>query len=315
MLKAHLGLFSRLVCALTGALLLCACQTQTAPKDSTALYYFMQGDRQAPTSVPYGNNVAYGHYVQAGDARIYYEVYGQGSPVYVFHGGGVGTPFEMGELIDNLVLDHKVVVISSRGHGRSEIGHSDITYEQKALDMQAVIKATGGQKGILLGFSDGAYTALKLASLYPDITDRVIAIGAGTLKKGFFSGELKISDLEKIDSRFVAQQKKIMPEPERWQEFATAYMQFWSGMSVGEELFSSIKAPVLLIVGDEDDHAPVKSVLEAHQLLKNSRLCVVPHAWHTAFLDNFEVVWGAIEYFLKEPTQKTEGSKKLDLNN
>ncbi|MCR5537288.1 MAG: alpha/beta hydrolase [Succinivibrio sp.] len=297
--------------------MLLACLLTACPLSGLAseLCYFTQGSKAAPSSIPYGNNPEQGHYVTAEDAKLYYEVYGEGSPVYVLHGGGVGTPFEMGALIDYLRAQHQVIVLSSRGHGRSQIGHSALTFEGKAEDVLAVFRQMGTDKAILVGFSDGAYTALKFASLYPDKVDRVIAIGAGTLRKGFFSGELNLDELEKIDSRFVQQQLKIRPEPERWQEFASAYMRFWSQMEVGAELFGSILAPVLLIVGDEDDHAPVKTVLEAHQLLQNSRLCVVPHAWHTAFLDNFEVVRAAIADFLSKSAAQTSGSKKLSANN
>ena len=57
--------------------------------------------------------------MQADDAKIYYEVYGKGKPLFVFHGGGVGTPYEMGQMIDNLRKDYQVIVVSTRGHGRS----------------------------------------------------------------------------------------------------------------------------------------------------------------------------------------------------
>ena len=107
----------------------------------------------------------------------------------------------------------------------------------------------------------------------------------------FFQCEFSSSVLMEIDKTFVKQQKRIMPEPERWQEFCTNYMKFWNGMEAGKELFSSIKCPILLIAGDEDDHAPLVTMVAAHQKIPNSRLCIVPKAWHTAFLDNFPVTW------------------------
>ena len=50
-----------------------------------------------------------------------------------------------------------------------------LTYEQKANDMLAVMKAVTKESAILLGFSDGAYTVYKVASMYPERVDRVIA--------------------------------------------------------------------------------------------------------------------------------------------
>ena len=221
----------------------------------------------------------------------------------------------MGQLIDKLRQNYQVIAVSTRGHGRSEIGHSPLTYEQKAEDMLAVMNAVTNESAILLGFSDGAYTAYKVASMYPERVDRVIAIGAGTLKKGFFSGEMKVEDLAKIDAQFIEQQKKIMPEPERFQEFCTNYMKFWSQMEVGEDFLKTIQCPVLLIAGDEDDHAPMVTMVEAEQYIPKASLCIVPKAWHSAFIDNFPVTWTAMQQFLKADSSKLTGSKKVAYNN
>ncbi len=278
-----------------------------------AARYFLQGDKPG-SSTPYGNNLSAGNYVKAGDAKIYYEIYGEGKPILILHGGGVGSPYELGKIIDELKENYKAVVASTRGHGRSEIGHSPLTYEQKAEDMKAVIEKISSEPIQIVGFSDGAYTAYKIAAMYPEKVERIVAIGAGTLESGYFSGELKLNDLEKIDPAFVEYEKTIRPEPKRTQEFYDEYMKFWNKMSVGEEIFGKIKCPVLLIVGDEDDHAPVITVLAAHQMLENSRLCVIPKAWHTAFSDNYEVFEPAIMQFVNAPVESLIPSKKVEYN-
>ncbi len=195
--------------------------------ETSPIRYFMQPESVRGSDTPYGNNPAVGHYVQADDAKIYYEVYGEGQPIFVFHGGGVGTPYEMGSIIDRLRTDHQVVVVSTRGHGRSEIGHEPLTYEQKADDMIAVMRKITNMPASIIGFSDGAYAAYKVAAMYPEAVERIAAIGAGTLRPGFFTaGTLNVADMEKIDKAFIEQQKRIMPEPERLQEFWTDYMNF-----------------------------------------------------------------------------------------
>lgn len=298
-------------------LVMCLClvlPTQCQSAAQNAMRYFTQADGVRVSSTPYGNNLSAGKYVQAGDAKIYYEVYGEGKPVFIFHGGGVGTPYELGRIIDKLRKDYQIIAVSTRGHGRSEIGHEPLTYEQKAKDMITVMRQVTTQPSIIVGFSDGAYSAYKVAAMYPEAVERIVAIGAGTLAKGYFSGDLLVADLEKIDPDFVAQQKAIRPEPERWQEFCTAYMNFWNGMEVGIDPLSDIKCPVLLIAGDEDDHAPIATMLEAHQIIPNSRLCIVPKAWHTAFLDNFDVTWEAIRQFVYADIKDLSPSKKVEFN-
>ncbi|MBR0289340.1 MAG: alpha/beta hydrolase, partial [Selenomonadaceae bacterium] len=122
------------------------------------------------------------------------------------------------------------------------------------------------------------------------------------------------SELEKFDEQFFAEQRKIRPEPERWEEFMRDYMKFWNRQSFGTETFRKIKCPVLLMVGDEDDHAPVITVLAAHQMIENSRLCVVPKAWHSEFLDNYDVTATVLNQFIESPLKNLVPSKKVDYN-
>lgn len=55
--------------------------------------------------IPYGANEKAGHYVQANDAKIYYEVYGKGQPIVLLHGGLFGSTVEMAAFIDSLQQD------------------------------------------------------------------------------------------------------------------------------------------------------------------------------------------------------------------
>ena len=131
------------------------------------LRYFVQTTPSPATAIPYGNNPKAGKYALAGDARIYYEVYGKGKPLVVLHGGGVGSIYEMAQFIDSLAKSYQVIALSTRGHGRSEIGHTPLTYEQNANDVYAVMQAVTSDSVIVLGFSDGAYAGYKLANMYP----------------------------------------------------------------------------------------------------------------------------------------------------
>ncbi len=46
----------------------------------------------------------------------------------------------------------------------------------------------------------------------------------------------------------------------------------------------------------------------------NSRLCVIPKAWHTAFLDNYEMTAAAILPFVNSKLEDLQPSKKVDYN-
>lgn len=133
-------------------------------ENTTGLRYFMQDAVPSVNAIPYGANKEAGRYVDVGDAKIYYEVYGTGDPIVVLHGGIVGSPLEMGQFIDSLSRRYQVIAVSTRGHGKSELGSETSTYERKAQDVEAVVNAVTTGSVTVLGFSDGAYTGYFLAS-------------------------------------------------------------------------------------------------------------------------------------------------------
>jgi pimeloyl-ACP methyl ester carboxylesterase len=148
------------------------------------LRHFMQVGPSPANETQYGNNPKAGHYVNAGDAKIYYEVYGKGQPIVILHGGIFGSTYEMHQFIDSLSKKYQVIAVSTRGHGKSELGSQPITYEQKANDVMAVINVVTKDSVIVLGFSDGGYAGYKLASMYPARVKKMVAIGATELYPG-----------------------------------------------------------------------------------------------------------------------------------
>lgn len=265
---------------------------------STPMRRFLQATPSPASAIPYGNNPKAGNYVKAGDARIYYEVYGHGKPFFLLHGGGVGSTYEMAQFIDSLSKTYQVIAISTRGHGKSEIGNTPLTYEQKANDVYAVIKAVTNDSVTVLGFSDGAYTGYKLASMYPARVKKLIAIGAGEQVPGLCKVILNTKELAKLDSLYWKQQLSLMPEPERIQGYWTKLANFYNTMTASKELFASIHCPVLVMAGERDQNAPLATVIAAYQMIPNSQLSIVPKAGHTVFLENFPAVWDSITPFL-----------------
>lgn len=276
---------------------------QSAPGDTLTLRTFLQPDGYHGSATPYGNNPSAGHYVQAGDARIYYEVYGEGRPVVVLHGGGVGCTYEMGEFVDSLVARHcQVIAVSTRGHGKSEIGHEPISHEQRARDVLAVMDdALPGRAAAVLGFSDGAYTGYKLAAMFPDRVERLVAIGAGenvpALRRIVPS---RVEDMLQTDPSFMKAQLALMPEPERLQSYWDQFYEFYNRLVVSKELLGSIRCPVLVMAGELDPNAPLATVIAAYQMIPHSQLAIIANAGHPAFIANFPAVWANVWPFLQQ---------------
>jgi pimeloyl-ACP methyl ester carboxylesterase len=106
-------------------------------------------------------------YVEHEGARIWYATHGAGSPVILLH-GGLGHSGNWGYQVPALVRDgYRAVLIDSRGHGRSTRDARPYTYELMASDVSAVMDALNLDKAALVGWSDGACTALIFADKAP----------------------------------------------------------------------------------------------------------------------------------------------------
>ncbi|TAL42225.1 MAG: alpha/beta hydrolase [Chitinophagaceae bacterium] len=271
------------------------CQTETAKP----LRHFMQSVPSAANAIEYGNNPKTGHYANTGDAKIYYEVYGKGRPIVILQGGIFGSSYEMFQFIDSLKKTYQVIAISTRGHGKSELGTEQITYEQKANDVMAVINAVTKDSVTVLGFSDGGYTGYELASKYPNRIKKLIAIGATELYPGLRDFAFDVKQGVALDTAYWNQQLKLMPEPLRLQEMFTKLGNMYNHLILGSTFFQTIKCPTLVMAGDKDASNSPQRVIHTAQMITNSEIGIIPNASHAAFLDNFPAVWACVVPFIK----------------
>ena len=227
-------------------------------------------------TIPYGINDTAAHRLHREDAEIYYEVYGEGPPVLLLHGGFYGYIHEFADYIDILSKHYRVIALATRGHGRAPIGSTPYTRRLLADDAAAVLKHTTNQPAIVIGFSCGAKTAYMLAAHYPDEVKKVVAIGAGPRVS-----ESAINWAKNLQPTTVAVHKQWMPEPERWDDFVKniKHLYIHNG-GVSDQELQQINRPVLLIAGDRDYFNPVSEFDRAHSIIKNSQLLVLPDCDH-----------------------------------
>ena len=90
----------------------------------------------------------------------------------------------------------------------------------------------------------------------------------------------------------------MCPEPEKLQGFLDDNLSFYNNIKISKEIFSTIKCPTLLIVGELDGNAPLDIVINAYKMIPNSQLAVIANCPHTVFLANFDAVWDNIMPFL-----------------
>lgn len=241
---------------------------------------------QQTSPVAYGDNPKAGRYLNVGDARVYYEVYGQGKPIVLLHGGLFGYINEYEHLIPKLSEKFQVIAIATRGHGKSELGTKPLSYPLMAEDAYTIIRHLTKDSVTIIGFSDGADQAYYLATRHPEMVKKVVAIGGnlGTYdmteesKNGV--KQLSAAMLEKDMADFVTSRKKLMPQPELFGKFVTDLLKVWNQPHyMDEATFRQIKCPTLLVAG-EKDVTPIERYVSMHRMLKNSQLAIVPGSDH-----------------------------------
>jgi pimeloyl-ACP methyl ester carboxylesterase len=259
--------------------------------------------------IPYGNNPAAGHYLRVDDARIYYETYGSGgTPLVLLHGGLYGYIEEFGELIGELCKNRRVIAIATRGHGKSELGSKPFSYTLFANDAVAVIHHETNEKVDVLGFSDGAVTSYTLVSAHPGLVRRLVAIG-GPRKLADWTPSAqqefknsKPGDVERDSPQFVADRKKLMPQPEKWQEFIERLNTMWAGpVYVTDEQIRSIKISTLIAAGDHDPYNQIATFVDLYKLLPNGELAIIPGCGHVVLDCKGPFTISAVKAFLDQP--------------
>lgn len=260
----------------------------------------------------YGTNDTAGHYLDVGDAKIYYEVYGEGKPVLLLHGGMFGYINEYEKYIPVLSKNYKVIAIATRGHGKSELGEKELSYDLFAEDVSKILKKESNEKALIVGFSDGAIISFLFAANYPDLTDKVVALAGGFGSDWFHKPALNSmkgltgEGLEKSYPGFVSSRKKLMPQPERWNEFIAELNKVnMQPVFITDEAAKLIRSPVLVIGGDRDQYFRIDNFTHVHQTLPNSQLAIIPQCGHVDLFSKQWVFEDIISTFLAEETPKT----------
>jgi pimeloyl-ACP methyl ester carboxylesterase len=210
-------------------------------------------------------------YVEHNGARIWYATYGSGSPIILLH-GGLGHSGNWGYQVPALVRSsYRAIVIDSRGHGRSTRDARPFMYELMASDVSAVMGALHIEKAALVGWSDGACTALILASQAPTRVAGVFFFACNMDP----SGAKQITEFTPILRRCIGRHsqdyKRLSATPDQFDEFSAAVglMQKTQPNYSAHDL-AQISVPVGIIQSEHDEFIKRE---HAEYLARN-----IPHA-------------------------------------
>jgi pimeloyl-ACP methyl ester carboxylesterase len=238
-----------------------------------------------------------GRYADINSIRIYYEIYGQGAPVLVLH-GGAGSIEDMHNQIRALAATRLVIAVDSRGHGRSTDADAPLAYALMASDMLQLLDDLKISRTDIGGWSDGGIIALALAMRAPERVARLVVIGANYDVDGLIH-------LPAADARAPPRSRLDAPEnpgPDRRQALYQKVVTMWRTQphyTLGE--LGHIKAPTLIIAG-EFDLIKRKHSDELAQAIPGGQEDIIEGATHFAISDRPDMVNADIlRFFSRAP--------------
>jgi pimeloyl-ACP methyl ester carboxylesterase len=245
-------------------------------------------------------------YAPVNGLKMYYEIEGTGDPlVYIPPAFG----FAGLKSFPRLTESRSVITMDLQGHGRTaDIPERPLSIEHYAKDVVGLLQYLGIPKSDFFGESYGASTATLIAVRYPEIVGRVATYGA-TFGPPQIAHNLEMLRFDRPptpDSKsqqFLKERyKEVAPEPDYWPKIWKKVVSIqWEGFS-NEEL-ASIKAPVLIVVGDHD-FVRIEHAAETVKRIPNAELAVIPDAGHFALFSEPERVITVVKHFLKKPEKR-----------
>src|SRR5438270_2050541 len=123
-------------------------------------------------------------YVDVNGVHMYYETYGDGSPLVLLHGGMLSIDQNFAGLISTLARKHQVIGVELQGHGRTADIDRPITPAALASDVVGMLDELGIDRAHVFGHSMGAAVALELAVSHGSRVRSVVAASVSVRPEG-----------------------------------------------------------------------------------------------------------------------------------
>jgi pimeloyl-ACP methyl ester carboxylesterase len=221
-------------------------------------------------------------YIEHDGARIRFATYGSGTPVMLLH-GGLGHSGNWGYQVPALIgSGYRVVLVDSRGHGRSTRDARPFTYELMASDVLAVMDGLQLEKAALVGWSDGACTALIVSMKAPERVSGVFFFGCNMDPSG--TKEIEPSPvLDRCFGRHAKDYAQLSTTPDRFDEFVDAVSQMMKtepNYSAGD--LALIRVPVDIVQSEHDEFIKMDHAEYLARSIPAAELRILPGVSHFA---------------------------------
>jgi 3-oxoadipate enol-lactonase / 4-carboxymuconolactone decarboxylase len=252
------------------------------------------------------------------DVSLFYDVTGPDDAPVVAFSNSLGTTLEMWDAqVRALAGRYRCLRYDMRGHGRSAVVDERFTIADLAGDLAGLLDGLGTDRVHLVGLSLGGMTAQSFAVRYPDRVESLILVATAACLPPRETWEERAATVRSrgmgslVDSVmarwFTPDTVALCPDAvsyvrERFLEtdargYAAACHAI-GAMDLRSEI-GAIRAPTLVVAGEEDPATPIEMAEEIASLIPGAELTVVPEAAHLVAVEQPDALSEAILGFLE----------------
>jgi len=252
------------------------------------------------------------------DIDVYYEIHGEGKPLVLIEGLASDHNAWMPH-VEELKQEFKCLVFDNRGMGQTDCPEIEYTSRIYAEDTAKLMEATGFGQAHIVGLSMGASIAQELCLNHAEKVLSMVLVSGWARADNFFKELINhwIYLAEIDDPNFLWTDVLLWSfspmmfneRPDDIQELKESVLQ--TEISPGAfirqarslithdayDRLKDVKAPSLILVGQEDILTPHRLAQELHMAIPNSKLKVLQGQAHAFPLENPHVLIGEIRNF------------------
>jgi pimeloyl-ACP methyl ester carboxylesterase len=213
--------------------------------------------------------------------KMYYEVHGRkdGVPLVLLHGGGSTIEVTFSKVLPVFAGSRRVIALEEQAHGRTTDRNAPVAFESSADDVAALLRHLKVDQADILGFSNGASVALRVAIRHPQLVRKMVFASSMTKKAGArpefweFMKQADFSNMPQLLKEAFLRVNPDVQQLETMHDKDAARMQRFE--DVPDDALRSVRAPTLIVLGDQDIVTPQHAV-ELTRLIAGARLLILP---------------------------------------
>jgi pimeloyl-ACP methyl ester carboxylesterase len=236
-------------------------------------------------------------YAPVNGVKIWYAVFGEGQPLIMLH-GGLGNSNYWGNQVPALAKKYKVIVMDSRGHGRSTRNEEPYGYDLMASDVVGLLDYLKIDKVALVGWSDGAILGLDIAMRHPERLSKLFAFAANSDTAGVADISASPVFNAYID-RAGKEYEALSATPTEFGTFVDQISKMWATQPnwTADDL-KKITVPTWIVDGDRDEAIKRENTEFMAANIPNAGLLILPNVSHFAFLQDPQQFTDAVLHFM-----------------